>query len=260
VEKRDAGRVFGEVAELYERVRPPYPVELFDDVLTYSRVSGGRRRALDVGAGTGRATIGFAARGVPVVAVEPDDAMADILARRAAQLQNVEIVRSSFEEFRSSERFGLLFCAEAWHWTARETRWSLAADALADGATLALFWNNERIEEPDLRTSMLRVYEEHAPAVVVRDEQVTADDVWQQWPGIDLAECAAFTDLESRHYRSHQNMPKADYLGLTRTRSHFRTQPTQTRHTMFAALVELFDDEIPLVIDTTLLLARRVPS
>jgi trans-aconitate methyltransferase len=257
VEKRVPGRVFGEVAELYERVRPPYPDGLFDDVLSYGQVSG---RALDVGAGTGRATIAFAARGVPVVAVEPDNAMADILARRAAELAGVEIVRSSFEEFRTSERFGLLFCAEAWHWTERETRWSLAADALADGATLALFWNNERIEEPDLRTSMLRLFEEHAPAVVIRDEQVTSEDVWQQWPGVDLADCAAFTDLESRHYRSHQSMPSADYVGLTCTRSQFRTLPSETRQTMFDALTQLFDEQVPLVIDTTLLLARRVPT
>src|SRR5215467_15015689 len=110
MEKRVPGLVFGEVAELYERVRPPYPVALFDDVLSYGQISG---RALDVGAGTGRATIAFAARGVPVVAVEPDNAMADILARRAAKFPGVEIVRSRFEEFGTSEQFGLLFCAEA---------------------------------------------------------------------------------------------------------------------------------------------------
>jgi trans-aconitate methyltransferase len=257
VQERDGSRVFGEVAEVYERVRPPYPVALIEDVLAYSRIGGSGRRALDVGAGTGRATVAFAARGVPVVAVEPDHAMADILARRATPVSDVQIVRSSFEDFRPSEQFGLLFSAEAWHWTAHETRWSLAADALSAGAALALFWNNERIDDPQLRTSMLGVIAEHAPAVVIRDEEVDAHQVWQQWPGDQLAECAAFTDLESRHYRSHRSMPKADYLGLTRTRSHFRTLPAPTRRALLAGLTELFDDEVPLMIGSTLLLARR---
>lgn len=217
VEKPDAALVFGEVADDYDRVRLPYPVTLIDDVLDYSRVTAGSQRALEVGAGTGRATVAFAARGVPIVAAEPDDAMADVLARRVDQFPSVQIVRRSFEGFRPAERFGLLFSAEAWHWTAPESRWSLAAAALADGATLALFWNNERIAEPALRTSMLRVLAERAPSVVVRDEPVTAAQVWEQWPGDELAGTAGFGDLTSRHYRFHRTMSKADYLGLTQT-------------------------------------------
>jgi SAM-dependent methyltransferase len=258
--QRDAGRVFGEVADVYDRVRLPFPVALIDDVLKYSQVVDGRRRALEVGAGTGRATIPFAERGVPIVAVEPDDAMAAILARRAAQLPGVEIVRGSFEEFRPTERFGLLFSAEAWHWTLPETRWSLAAESLAAGATLALFYNNERVDDPVLRTAMLRAYADYAPAVVIRDDPVTPDQVWRQWPGDELSDSAAFGNLASRHYQFRRTVPKADYVNLTRTRSHFRMLPPPTRGAIFTALTDLFDDEVPLVVDTTLLLARRLPT
>ena len=61
---------FGVVAEAYERFRPAYPVELLDMVMTYA----GRpvRTALEIGAGTGKATRLFAQRGVMVTAVEPD--------------------------------------------------------------------------------------------------------------------------------------------------------------------------------------------
>lgn len=52
---------FGAVAEAYERFRPVYPAELFDMVMTYA----GRpvRTALEIGAGTGKATRLFAQRG-----------------------------------------------------------------------------------------------------------------------------------------------------------------------------------------------------
>ena len=55
---------FGMVAEAYERFRPGYPAELFDVVMTYA----GRpvRTALEIGAGTGKATRLFAQRGIAV--------------------------------------------------------------------------------------------------------------------------------------------------------------------------------------------------
>jgi SAM-dependent methyltransferase len=254
---RNPARVFGEVTSDYDRVRPSYPAALVDDVLSYSQAASGDLRGLEVGAGTGRATEAFATKGLSVVAVEPDDAMADILARRVARFPGVQVVRSTFEEYRPVERFGLLFSAEAWHWTAPESRWSLATNALADGATLALFWNNERIDEPALRTSMLRELAQHAPSVVVHDEPMGPEQVWKRWPGDELSGRAEFGDLVSLHYRLNRMMSKADYLGLTQTRSQFRMLPPSTRQKLLAALTRLFDDEVPLMIDTTLLLARH---
>lgn len=45
---------FGVVAEAYERFRPGYPVELFDMVMAYA--GHPVRTALEIGAGTGKAT------------------------------------------------------------------------------------------------------------------------------------------------------------------------------------------------------------
>ena len=47
--------VFGEVAELYDSVRPSYPDALVDDVLAFAGAGPGDP-ALEVGAGTGKAT------------------------------------------------------------------------------------------------------------------------------------------------------------------------------------------------------------
>jgi len=49
---------FGGVAELYDRSRPSYPPALVDDVLEFAGVGPGEAdRALEVGAGTGKATV-----------------------------------------------------------------------------------------------------------------------------------------------------------------------------------------------------------
>ena len=58
--------MFGSVAERYERYRLDYPTELVDTVLAYAGRPVGT--ALEVGAGTGKATRPIATRGIEVIA------------------------------------------------------------------------------------------------------------------------------------------------------------------------------------------------
>ena len=55
---REQRTIFGEVAELYDKARAAYPEALFDDVLDYARCTAtSSMRALEIGAGTGKATV-----------------------------------------------------------------------------------------------------------------------------------------------------------------------------------------------------------
>jgi len=61
-DRRDLGRVFNDVPEFYDRVRPTYPDELFADLAAIT----GRDRGssvLEVGCGTGQATRSLACGG-----------------------------------------------------------------------------------------------------------------------------------------------------------------------------------------------------
>jgi ubiquinone/menaquinone biosynthesis C-methylase UbiE len=51
----DLGQVFDEVPELYDRVRPAYPDELFADLVAITGMDE-RSSVLEVGCGTGQAT------------------------------------------------------------------------------------------------------------------------------------------------------------------------------------------------------------
>lgn len=84
---------FGAVAEAYERFRPGYPPALHDTVLAYA----GRpvRTALEIGAGTGKATRPFARPGTAVTATEPDEAMLAELRKHVPA--DVRTVRAAFD-------------------------------------------------------------------------------------------------------------------------------------------------------------------
>src|SRR5215831_14247247 len=112
---REPRLVFGRVAERYDRVRPSYPSALVDDVIALA--AGGR--GLEVGAGTGKATLMFARRGIAVDAVEPSAEMASIARRRCADFPDVTISEVDFEDWDGDRHaYALVFSAQAWHWVA----------------------------------------------------------------------------------------------------------------------------------------------
>lgn len=232
--ERVRARVFGEVAEEYDRVRPGYPAELIADMVAHA--DGQDRRAVEVGAGTGKATLAVAAHGFDITAVEPDQAMAAVLARHAADLPAVRIEVCSFEDFEPDRPFGLLYSAQAWHWTDPATRWRRAAAALAPGGTLALFWNNDRRadEEPE-------------------DES----GYWTEWPYPELAERGEFTDVSVCVYPWTRTLSTVDYLGNLSTQSAYRILDPAERAARLAALAGRLGDEVTLRVNTGLYLARR---
>lgn len=60
---------FNQVALLYDQVRPGYPEALFDDVVSLSLISP-VGRILEIGCGTGQATVPFARLGYRILCIE----------------------------------------------------------------------------------------------------------------------------------------------------------------------------------------------
>ena len=54
---------FDDIAGLYDRHRPRYPERLFDDLLSLSGITPSER-ILEIGSGTGQATLPLARRGL----------------------------------------------------------------------------------------------------------------------------------------------------------------------------------------------------
>ena len=99
---------FDQVADLYDRVRPGYPAALFDDLAELAGVGPGAR-VLEIGPGTGQATVPLAERGCRVVAVELGAGLAAVARRNLARFPAVEVVTAAFEDWPlPAEPFDLL--------------------------------------------------------------------------------------------------------------------------------------------------------
>ena len=254
------GRVFGEVAGEYDRIRAGYPAALVDDVLDYARLDS--RPALEVGAGTGKATTAFAARRIAVTAVEPDPAMAAVLADRVAGTPGgVTVSVCPFEEYAPDRPYGLLFSAQAWHWVDPAVRWERAAAALVPGGALALFWNVDHLSDPDVHAAIVSAHREHAPHIEVRGGPVDRSAPEATWPRSELVTRPEFGELSERSYARSVTLSTVDYLALLATQSAYRILDEPVRDRLFATIADrLGDRELRFVLETTLYLARRLPE
>lgn len=86
---------FDSVAQRYERARPGYPAEMFDELAALAGLDGSAR-VLEIGPGTGKATRGLLRRGWSVVAVEPGAQLAAV-ARRVLAGHDLRVDVSPFE-------------------------------------------------------------------------------------------------------------------------------------------------------------------
>jgi len=156
------GRVFNEVPELYDRVRPTYPTELFRDLVAITKLNK-QASVLEIGCGTGQATTSLAALGKTVTAVEPGPDLAALARQRLLAFDNVEVETSSFEEWDDRGRhFDFLVAASSWHWVNPSIGWRRAHEVLNLGGWMALLGHVvvRRPGEPEvyaeLRQALLR--------------------------------------------------------------------------------------------------------
>ena len=128
---------FDEAAELYDRARPGYPAALFDDLAALACIGPGCR-VLELGCGTGQATVPLAERGCAIVCVELGAGMAAVARRKLARFPSVEVVVAPFEDWPlPPEPFDTVVSATAFHWLDPAVRVAKAADALRPGGALA---------------------------------------------------------------------------------------------------------------------------
>lgn len=83
----DPGAIFMSTADAYVRFRPEHPAILIDHVAKAAQTCGSDAPVLDLGCGPGAIAVRLAARGMPVIAVEPSEEMLSAGRHRAAKLR-----------------------------------------------------------------------------------------------------------------------------------------------------------------------------
>jgi SAM-dependent methyltransferase len=234
--------VFGEVAEAYDRARPGYPPELVEDV-AFAAALGAGDRVLEVGCGTGKATVQFAARGLRMLCLEPSTGMAAVATRDCEPFPRVTVKTTSFEEW-PVERgaFRLLISAQAWHWLSPDVRLPKAHGALTAGGVLAVFWNTVEWRDEEMRAAFDRLYERLAPDLIARRPAYPGTRPIRNLAVHELDESVLFGPMITHEYPWSENYRTDAYLELLRTQSEHRMLDPEVFDEVAQGVAGLIDD------------------
>lgn len=132
---------FDVFANNYDDVRPGYPAQMYEDIQKICVVSS-QSSLLEIGAGSGIATVELAKLGCKVVGIEPGSNLVEIAKQKTAGYPNVEIKEAMFEEFKVKEKFDVVLALTSFHWISEYMKYKKVFDSLNDNGSFILVWNS----------------------------------------------------------------------------------------------------------------------
>lgn len=241
-------------AEDYDRHRPTYPVEAIDLVIARAGL-GASSLLVDAGCGTGISSRLFAMRGLPVIGIEPNDAMR----RRAEEtLIPAGYAAPAYRAGRAEETgladgvADVVLAAQAFHWFEAEAALAEFHRVLAPGGWVALLWNER--DETDACTA--------AYGDVIRTASNAAEmEGGRQSAGAALEHSSRFRDCQLSVFTHRQALDREGLLGRALSISYAPRDLVGVEHWR-RTLGEVFEryqqqGEVTLLYCTTLYLARR---
>jgi SAM-dependent methyltransferase len=239
-------------------VRPEYPDALIQDVMEFGGLRAGMR-VLEVGAGTGLATLPVARRGLRVHCIEPSHAMAAILAAKCASMPNVTVDVVDFSQV-PLERSGYdaVIAAQCWQYLHPVVRLQKSAHALGDRRILAVFWNSMPYPTGQLATKFNETFREYAPEVL--PEAGRAVSAARRPQQRFAADTDLFEDVILKNYHGERVYSADEYISLLNTYGEYPALPAHRRSALYAALREHIsqsDGRVEMGYNTILHMARR---
>ena len=234
---------FDGVAPLYDEARPGYPERVFDDIVSLSGIPAGGR-VLEVGCGTGQATVPLARRGYEIICVELGDSLANLARRNLTGFPKVEVRTGDFEEVPPGGDFDLLVSATAFHWLDPAVAYPRAARVLRPTGAIALLWNEHVQTDADggFFVAAQEVYAREAPEIwdgsyegPPRSEGLT--DRTDEIEGSGL-----FGPVVRRSLAWDQPYDTAGYIRVLDTYSTHRSLGEEARRRLYRGLSSLIEE------------------
>jgi SAM-dependent methyltransferase len=234
----ELGLSFGNVAETYHRVRPPYSSRLLDRAQEALELGAGAR-ILDLAAGTGRLTVELRCRFAEIVAVEPDE--------RMRTLHGSALEGSAEAIPLEDASVDAVFVGEAFHWFDPAAAIPELARVLRPRGGLAIVSTHWWETEPPLPDAALKVL----------SEPWERSQPLRRPPWDDAFAGPPFEPLEYERDDDELTVGPDELLAMYSTTSSLAALPEEERNALFARVRPLLGDSYRLPLRHELAWTRR---
>jgi SAM-dependent methyltransferase len=203
---------------------------VFDDLVDLAGLEPGSR-VVEIGPGTGQATLPLAERGLHVVGVELGPGLAAVAREHLVTHPNVEIVTAGFESWEPERAdFDAVVAFTAFHWIDPEARYEKPARLLRAGGALAVV-STKHVAGAD--PFWIEVQEDYDAVTPSDDNRPPPQaDAVPDLAG-EIAGSGLFADVEVRRHLWDTSYDADRYLALLDTFSGHRALPDARRRELY---------------------------
>jgi SAM-dependent methyltransferase len=231
---------FEQVPELYDGARPNYPPQIFDDLAALAQLPA-KARLVEIGCGTGQATLPLAERGYAITCVELGEQLATIAQRKLASFPSVDVINANFENWEPERAdFDAVVAFTAFHWIAPDVRYTKTADLLRERGKLAIV-STQHVLPPDGDPFFVEVQEDYE-AVVPDDPATKSSAGGPPHPDAvadsskEIASSGRFRNVAARRYLWEVLYTPDEYISVLNTYSGHRALDDETRERLLSRI------------------------
>jgi SAM-dependent methyltransferase len=237
---------FDNVADEYDKYRDRYDSALISDIKNISSLQNDAV-VCEIGAGTGQASIHFAADVSQLVCIEPGSNLAGKLRTNLSSFDSVTVHNSTFEDtIIEAGVFDLVFAAQSFHWVAPEIGYTKAAKILKTGGWFAAFWKRWIPTGAEAESRETKLYQEYFPDYIPVTPQQHEKDALRDLAG--LVESQLFIRCQLRRYPAlvtEECRAPSDRAESLRTWSRIASIERAAQDELIRRLTDIFRDGAP---------------
>jgi len=205
----DRRLTFNEEVINYEKHRPKYCRELFDSIIEYAQLNE-KKKAIEVGIGTGQATTPILKTGCSLTAIELGDNLASYSKVKFKEYDNFRICNIAFEDYNfDNNSIDLIYSGTAFHWIPEEVGYRKTYEMLRSGGVIALFWNRPFLDNLDIYKELQAIDNSPKIGSVLKDKNEIIKAIREY----------GFIDLQFKLMRQSRKLNAEEYILFLNTYS-----------------------------------------
>ena len=233
-------KTFDNAALEYDKSRPMYVKEIYEDIFDYKQVNQDSR-VLEIGMGTGKAAQPILDTHCHFVGIEPGEDLAALAKERFQKYENFSLYSQTLQDYKGADNsFDLIYAATAFHWIPEEYGYRRVYNLLKAGGAFARFAYHAGFDKG--RRALIDEIQELYRKYMHRESRPTEFSDADAKKLTDKALDYGFIDVKHTLYHTTKNFTADEYMSLLKTYPDHMKLESAARENLFEGIYHAIVD------------------